>query len=92
MLRALILSTVIVLGLTSSAAASCVALSDGGAKDYPQGQEALLLCQQRALSDAVDDAALNEQLRAFEAQLQRLRLEQQRLLLRPIQPFELPRL
>jgi TolA-binding protein len=91
MLRTAILSTTLLVALAMPAAASCVVLPDGDAKDYPKGQEALLLCQQRALSDAVDDAALAERLRAMAAQLERLRLEQQRLQMRPIRLFDVPR-
>ena len=41
----------------SSRRRSASLLPDDGAKDYPRGQEALLLCQQRELSDVVDDRA-----------------------------------
>lgn len=91
MVRTSLFTATILLALTAPAAASCVAVPDGGAKAYPQGQGALLLCQQRALSDVVDTTALDEQLRAMELQLQRLRHEQQRQLMRPLPPFDLPR-
>jgi hypothetical protein len=78
------------LALTGPAFALCVA-NPGEDSGYPQGKEALLLCQQAELSDAISDRAAAEQLRAMRAQLQALQLQQQRLQLRPLPAFEIPR-
>lgn len=90
MIRPSLLAVAIVLALAAPAAAKCVVLPDGGDEGYPNGQEALLLCQQQELADTVDTQALDEQLRAMRRQLLALQLQQQRLMLRPIEPYRLP--
>ena len=76
--------------LTAPASALCVAHPDTD-EGYPRGKEAILLCQQSELSDAIDDRAAAEQLRAMRAQLQALQLRQQRMMVKPFPAYELPR-
>ncbi len=78
------------LALTAPAYALCVVTPDG-AKNYPQKQEALLLCQHEELSDALNQRAAAEQLRAIQAQLQALELQQQQMIAKPFNAFEVPR-
>ena len=78
------------LALTVPASALCVAHPDGE-DGYPRGKEAILLCQQGELSDAINDRAAAEQLRAMRAQLQALQLQQQRMMVKPFPAYELPR-
>jgi len=82
-------TAVLLLALGSPAAAYCTSLPDGGAKDYPRGQQALLLCQQSEISAALRERAALERLKAVEAQLRALEL-QQRLQPRPFPPVNLP--
>jgi hypothetical protein len=85
------LAVALTVTLSGPAAAQCPVAPELDDGRYPRGQQALLLCQQRALSETVDDRVLAAQIRALQAQIQALRLEQQRLELRPIETWQPPR-
>jgi hypothetical protein len=87
----ILVAIVAFLVLTGPASALCVVKTGDGEDSYPQNQEELILCQQRELSDAVNDRAAAEQLRALRAQVQALQLQQQRLLIKPFNAFDVPR-
>ena len=89
MLKRSLTAAALILALASPAAAYCTTLPDGGAKDYPRGQQDLLLCQQAELSDDLRKRAALERLKAVETQLQALEL-QQRLQIRPLPVITLP--